>query len=83
MIFVWPPREYYPSGDVLWRLKRAMYGLRTAPRSWQDHFASVLKGAGFTRLQSDPNVYIHFLLRVIILAYVDDLMVFGPTLAIQ
>ena len=54
-----------------------MYGLRMAPRSWQDHFAWVLQLVGFTRLKSDPNVYVHNTLMIILLAYVDDLLVFG------
>ena len=76
-IFVRPPPEYYPSGTVLWKLKRAMYGLRTAPRSWQDHFAWVLNLLGFIRLKSDSNIYLHPLLCLILLAYVDDLLIFG------
>ena len=30
-VFVWPPKEFYPNGDCLWKLKKAMYGLRQAP----------------------------------------------------
>ena len=54
-----------------------MYGLRTAPRSWQDHFAWVLLQVGFTRLKSDSNVYLHTAFMVVLVAYVDDLMMFG------
>ena len=32
---------------------------------------------GFRRLKSDSNVYVHGMLQVIVLAYFDDLMVFG------
>ena len=34
-ILVIPPLEYYPEGKTLWKLKRALYGLRNAPRLWQ------------------------------------------------
>ena len=76
-IYVWPPVEYFPFREVIWKLKRAVYGLRTAPREWQDHFAEQLQAMGFKRLKSDGNVYVHTHLQVIVLAYVDDLMVFG------
>ena len=58
-----------------------MYGLKKAPRLFQDHLVQVLKDLGFTRLKSDPNVFVHFLLVVILLVYVDDFILFG-TLAV-
>ena len=76
---MYPPVEFYPDAGkpVVWQLQRAMYGLRSAPRDWQDHFASVLQGLQYHRLQSDPNLYVHYDHMVILLAYVDDLMIFG------
>ena len=69
-LFMWPPKEYYPQGGILWRLKKAMCGLKGAPRAWQEHFASTLQSLGFTRLRSDANVYVHFQFMIVILAYV-------------
>lgn len=34
-----------------------MYGLETAPRAWQQHFAETVQDMGPTRLRSEPNVY--------------------------
>eukprot|EP00438_Fugacium_kawagutii_P005573 Skav228719 [mRNA] locus=scaffold1830:163434:164903:- [translate_table: standard] len=76
-IFVIPPLEFYPQGGVLWKLRRALYGLRNAPRLWQDHFASVMQSNNFVRCKSDPNLYVHSTKKLYVLAYVDDLMVFG------
>ena len=58
-IFVIPPVESYPQGGILWKLRRAGYGLRNAPRLWQDHFASVMKSNNFERMKSGPNFYVH------------------------
>jgi hypothetical protein len=74
-IYVVPPQEYYDSGSVLWKLKKALYGLRTAPRAWQEHLAQLLIGRGFVRLQSEANVYVNMTLTVIVLVYVDGLMI--------
>lgn len=48
-ILVEPPLEYHPNQDVIWRLKRPLYGLRTPPRDLQDFFAGVLKDLGGQR----------------------------------
>ena len=55
-VFVIPPVEYHPSGNCLWRLNRAMYGLKQSPQLWQSHFASVMKKLGFRRCKSDSNL---------------------------
>ena len=57
--------------------QETMYGLRTAPRDWQLHFAQVMHSLGFTRLQSDANVYIHYVKCIIGYVYVDDLLLLG------
>eukprot|EP00439_Symbiodinium_sp_Y106_P005086 s6380_g1.t1 len=77
-VFVWPPKESYPEGNCVWRLKKAMYGLRQAPKLWQEHFAEVMTTKlGFRRCKSDPNLYCHESGRLYVLAYVDDLLVVG------
>ena len=59
-VFVWPPKEFYPIGDCLWKLKKAMYGLRQAPKLRQEHFAEVMTSRmGFPRCKSDPSLYCH------------------------
>ena len=76
-ILVIPPLEYYPEGKTLWKLKRALYGLRNAPRLWQDRFASVMERNNFQRMKSEPDLYVRKTKRLYVLAYVDDLMFFG------
>ena len=61
----------------MWKLKRALYGLRNAPRLWQDHFASAMERNNFQRMKSDLNLYVHKAKGLYVLAYVDDLMFFG------
>ena len=58
-VLVLPPVEYYPSGDVVWRLTCALCGLKNAPKLWQQHLASKLESKGFQRMKSDPNWYFH------------------------
>lgn len=78
-LYIIPPPEYYSRGGILWKLKKAMYGLKSAPRDWQDHLAGVLTTRlSFKRLMSDSSVYYCASLTIWLLVYVDDFMVFGP-----
>ena len=36
-----------------WEVKKALYGLRSAPRRWQDHLTAKLEGIGLTRNKLD------------------------------
>ena len=72
-----PPAEYYPDQNIVWKLKRALDGLKNSPRLWQDHFATVMKKLNFSRMKSDPNLYVYNQKRLYVLTYVDDLMFFG------
>ena len=76
-VFVIPPFEYYPTGNCLCMLNRAMYGLKQSPQLWQSHFASVMKKLGFRRCKSDSNLYCHSSKNLYVLAYVDDLLIVG------
>ena len=75
--YVIPPLEFYPEGRTLWKLKKALYGLKHSPKLLQQHFASVMEKTGFRRMKSDPNLYVHDSKQLYVLAYVDDLMFFG------
>ena len=78
-IYVVPPAEYYPQGGVLWRLKKAMYGLKNSPKLWQDHFAQTMTDLGYTRMKTDSNLYYNKTTGSYVLCYVDDLLFFGPS----
>ena len=76
-VFVWPPQEFYPTNNCLWKLNKAMCGLRQSPQLCQSHFASVIVKLGFRRCKSDSNLYCHMSRDLYLLAYVDDLLVAG------
>jgi transposase InsO family protein len=64
------------------RLKKGLYGLKQAGRSWHQTIDPVLKGMRLIALGSDHCVYLHRVgsTVVIIALYVDDLFIFGtPT----
>ena len=80
-IYLRPPMEFYDEESTLWRVIRAVYGLKTSPREWQDCFAKTLtKKLGMTRSRIDANLFTKTIGNelVMILVYVDDLFFLGP-----
>ncbi|CAL1389580.1 unnamed protein product [Linum trigynum] len=60
-------------------LRRAIYGLRQAPRAWYTALSSFLIEFGFRKTESDASlfVYQHSGIILYFLAYVDDLLLTG------
>jgi hypothetical protein len=61
------------------RLKKALYGLKKAPRAWHGHINSFLTSLNFTKSKADSNLYFKVMNDepVILLLYVDDLFLTG------
>eukprot|EP00971_Amphidinium_carterae_P263862 5235072-Amphidinium_carterae.1 len=64
-------------------MTKALYGLRTSPKQWQEHLSAILQMLGFTRLKSDACVFANQQSSVYLMAYVDDLLVVGDNVATQ
>jgi histone deacetylase 1/2 len=63
--------------EYLYRLDKALHGLKQAPRAWHARLSSVLTGLGFTSSTADTSL---FILRrpditLYLLVYVDDIIV--------
>lgn len=68
----------------LCRLKRALYGLKKAPRAWYTRNDRYLIGFGFTKSEADENIY-HIVVEgklFIIFLYVDEFIITGDELLI-
>ena len=61
------------------KLKKALYGLEQAPRTWYNRIDSFLSSLGFTKSKVVSNLYykVEEGNHVILLLYVDDLFVAG------
>ena len=61
------------------RLKKALYSLKQAPRTWYGRIDNFLMSLGFTKSKTDPNLYfkVEDGNQVILLLYVDDLFLTG------
>lgn len=75
-IYVLPPEGVEIREGYCWRLKRSVYGLKQAGRTWNKTLDKALVGLGFTRMGSETCLYVFrdgdkvcFLV-----VYVDDLL---------
>jgi hypothetical protein len=61
------------------KLKKALYGLRTSPRQWNKRINKVILSLGFKRCDLDPCLY--YANRngqiMLICVYVDDILIAG------
>ncbi|KAL9260160.1 Retrovirus-related Pol polyprotein from transposon TNT 1-94-like protein [Drosera capensis] len=64
---------------MVYRLSKALYGLRQAPRAWNTRLDKILKELGFTRCSQEQAVYTRGKgdAALIVGVYVDDLIVTG------
>jgi len=75
--FVRPPASHYKPG-VVWRLRKALYGLRRAPLLFQELLCKVLtQELGFTRCLADGCVYRHGTRHLFVGIHVDDPLAVG------
>ena len=68
---------YYSSPTSVWRLKKAMYGLRTSPKLWQLHLGAVQRQQNLRQCKADRCLWTTAGLGVLV--YVDDLLLVGET----
>jgi hypothetical protein len=71
-----PPGYVQNDFSLVCRLKKSLYGLNQAPRSWYAKMDIFLLSTRFSRCHFDPNIYTkkvgsHFIIFVL---YVDDLI---------
>ncbi|CAI7774063.1 unnamed protein product [Closterium sp. NIES-53] len=64
----------FPLGTQ-WRRRRPVYGLRQAPREWQETLCSTLSDLGFQPSSADPSLFVRRgSTPFFVLVYVDDLV---------
>jgi hypothetical protein len=81
-VYVEQPQGYEVPGqeNKVYRLKKALYGLKKAPRAWYSRIDSYLTQNGFQRSECEPTLYIKENQQgnmLIVFLYVDDLIFTG------
>ena len=73
----WNPKILTDGRGVVWRVRKAMLGLRTSPRRLQEHLSSKLKENGFVQDERDPCLFVNTELDICIDVHVDDMLAVG------
>ena len=82
-LFAEPPEpdEWYDAGlkeDEVWKLNKALYGYRKAPKLWHKHLVNVLESLNYHPLLTDPSCFRNDETNTNIFVHVDDGLMFGP-----
>lgn len=79
-IYIPQPRGFEDGTGRVCRLKKALYGLRQAPRAWNKKLTSCLRQLGLIPCDSDQSVFVsgppH---RLLVAIYVDDGLTAGES----
>ena len=82
-LFAEPPEpdEWYDERlkeDEVWKLNKALYGYRKAPKLWHKHLVNVLESLSYHPLLTDPSCFRHDETNTNIFVHVDDGLMVGP-----
>ena len=64
---------------AVWRVRKAVLGLRTSPRRWQEHLSGMLKEHLFVQDERDPCLFVNTELDICMGVHVDDMLAVGPS----
>ena len=77
--------EWYESElckDEVWKLNKALYGCRKAPKLWHQHVVGLLKGLNYDPLLTDPSCFRNDDPNTYLFIHVDDGLLFGPRIEV-
>ena len=85
-IYMEQPQGFITTGKETWvcHLKKAIYGLKQASRTWNSNIHAALTELGFKRTVADASVYIMHQREgdgpLYVILYVDDITILGASL---
>jgi hypothetical protein len=76
------PQYYRPNGyqgrDVVLRLEKSIYGQMDSPKLFYEHLSTGMTALGFEPTISDPCLFVHKTLPIMVLNYCDDQIWLSP-----
>lgn len=78
-LYIEPPVESNIDIDVVWRLTKSLYGLRKAPRKWNEKFNMTLGSFNLESSKSEPCLYFDKEKTLFLILYVDEGLIFSKS----
>ena len=78
LVLVQPPPELEQAQEVLWKLTRDVYGIKTSPELWQYFLASKHEALGLKKNTVDPCIFANE--KLIVMHHLDALLIVGDRL---
>ena len=82
-LFAQPPEKSELCEDEVWKLHKALYGYRKAPKLRHQHVGTLLESVNFCPLPADPSCFRNDELDIHIFIDVDDELLSGRSIEIQ
>ncbi|CAI7782802.1 unnamed protein product [Closterium sp. NIES-53] len=81
VIYVDQPHTYGEGDSRMCQLQKYLYGIKQAPRLWQQYLHNILLEIGFKQLPHDPSIYGRDFHGeyILLMVYVDDLLYTGSS----
>ena len=76
-VYIVQPPMFHDGTSRVWKLKKALYGLKHAAREWHKALVELLSELGFDRCHSDPALFGSRVGNFCIFLCVDDLLIFS------
>ena len=73
-----PPEESELNEDEVWKLHKALYGYRKAPKLWHQHVVTIFENLNFYSLLTGPSCFRNNDLDIHLFIRVDDGLLLGP-----
>ena len=82
-VYMHPPPGYHHPPHKVCRLRRALYGIKQAPRAWFAKFSSVVAQQGFVSCSYDSALFLRTIGTgtILILLYVNDMIITGDDIS--
>ena len=82
-VYIVQPPMFHNGTRRLWKLKKALCGLKQAAREWHKALVELLSKLGFDRCHSDPALFVSRVGKCFIFLWVDDLLIFSEKELLQ